>query len=199
MERDTAISTELPRSAKSRVRRAPQRASYRREDVFQLVDELKLGHVGFVEGGEVIIIPLTIWRLGEFLYFHLANKSRLHKLLEAGEQVCISFARCDEWVLAKSAFRHSANYRSAVVFCRGQRVQDPQEFDAVFKAIINDIEPGRWDQVRPPSLQERKGTALMRLTIEEGAFKRRSGAPVDNSADSALPVWSGVKPLCPLA
>ncbi|WP_444911426.1 pyridoxamine 5'-phosphate oxidase family protein [Microbulbifer sp. PAAF003] len=197
MNLHSPISDELPTSAKSRVRRAPKRASYRREDVYKLIDELKLGHVGFIEDGEVIIIPLTIWRLGEFLYFHLANKSRLQKLLEAGEQVCISFARCDEWVLAKSAYHHSANYRSAVLFCRGERVKEQREFDAVFKAIIDDIEPGRWDQVRLPSLQERKGTALMRMTIEEGAFKSRTGAPSDNKEDLALPVWSGVKPVCP--
>ncbi|AWF82512.1 pyridoxamine 5'-phosphate oxidase family protein [Microbulbifer sp. A4B17] len=197
MDLHLPVSDELQTSAKSRIRRAPKRASYRREDVFQLVDELKLGHVGFIENGDVIIIPLTVWRLGEFLYFHLANKSRLQKLLEKGGQICISLARCDEWVLAKSAYHHSANYRSAVLFCCGERVTDQGEFDAAFKAIIDDIEPGRWDQVRPPSLQERKGTALMRLTIKEGAFKSRTGAPSDNNEDLALPVWSGVKPVCP--
>jgi len=196
---DTAINhtQELSTTAKSKVHRAAKRASYQRRDVYQLVDELKLGHVGFVQGGQVIIIPLTLWRRGDFLYFHVANKSRLQKLVDAGETLCISFAQCDEWVLAKSAFHHSANYRSAVLFCRGERVQDPREFDEAFKTIINDIEPGRWEQVRLPSTQERKGTALMRLTIEEGSFKSRCGAPTDNKEDQNLPVWSGVKPACP--
>lgn len=196
---DTAINCtqELSTTAKSKVRRAAKRASYQRRDVYQLVDELKLGHVGFVQSGQVIIIPLTVWRKGDCLYFHVANKSRLQKLVDAGETICISFAQYDEWVLAKSAFHHSANYRSAVLFCRGERVQDTWEFDEVFKTIINDIEPDRWEQVRAPNTQERKGTALMRLNIEEGSFKSRSGAPTDNKEDQSLPVWSGVKPACP--
>ncbi|USD20730.1 pyridoxamine 5'-phosphate oxidase family protein [Microbulbifer variabilis] len=192
-----SAKSELSVTAKSRVRRAAKRASYRREDIYRLVDELKLGHIGFTQDGEVIVIPMTVWRHGDFLYFHVANKSRLQKLLDSGQQVCISFAHYDEWVLAKSAFHHSANYRSAVLFCRGARVQDPEEFDAVFKSIIEDIEPGRWSQVRAPNTQERKGTALMRLTIEEGSFKSRTGAPSDNKEDLDLPVWSGTKPACP--
>ncbi|MCO1336724.1 pyridoxamine 5'-phosphate oxidase family protein [Microbulbifer sp. OS29] len=194
MDRVHSVSGELPTSEKSRVRRGAKRASYRREEIYPLIDELKLGHVGFSENGEAIIIPLTVWRLGCFLYFHVANKSRLQKLIEAGGQVCISFARYDEWVLSKSAFHHSANYRSAVLFCRGERVCGQEEFDAVFKAIINDIEPDRWEQVRAPNLQERKGTALIRLTIEEGAFKSRTGGPSENKEDLTLPVWSGIKP-----
>ncbi|BBM02127.1 pyridoxamine 5'-phosphate oxidase family protein [Microbulbifer sp. GL-2] len=145
-----------------------------------MVDELRLGHVGFTQGGQLIIIPLTVWRKSDFLYFHVTNKSRLQKLVDAGETICISFAQYDEWMLAKSAFHHSANYRSAVLFCRGERVHDFREFDEAFKVIMNDIEPSRWEQVHLPSTQEHKGTALMRLTIEEGSFKSRSGAPTGN-------------------
>ncbi|WP_226643046.1 pyridoxamine 5'-phosphate oxidase family protein [Microbulbifer variabilis] len=192
-----SAKSELSVTQKSRVRRAAKRASYRREDIYRLVDELKLGHIGFIQNGEAIVIPMTVWRHGDFLYFHVANKSRLQKLLDSGQQVCISFARYDEWVLAKSAYHHSANYRSSVLFCRGERVQDSQEFDEVFKSIIEDIEPDRWNQVRSPNPQERKGTALMRLTIEEGSFKSRTGAPSDNKEDLDLPVWSGTKPACP--
>ncbi|MFA0811866.1 pyridoxamine 5'-phosphate oxidase family protein [Microbulbifer epialgicus] len=191
MDTTNHFGPELPATAKSRIRRAAKRASYQREVVYQLVDELKLGHVGFIQNGEVVIIPLTVWRKRDFLYFHVANKSRLQKLVDAGETICISFAQYDEWVLAKSAFHHSANYRSAVLFCRGERVHDSREFDEAFKVIMNDIEPDRWEQVRPPNIQERKGTALMRLTIEEGSFKSRSGAPTDNKEDQSLTVWSG--------
>ena len=187
----------MAHSPRSRIRRGQPRASYRREDVYRLVDDLKLGHIGFVQDGQPVIIPMTLWRVDDHLYFHVANKSRLQRMLEAGREICVSFAECSEWVLAKSAYHHSANYRSAVLYCTGERVVNQQEFDEAFKVVIEQIEPGRWDQVREPSAQERKGTALMKLTINEGAFKSRTGGPNDEKADLDLPVWAGTKPVCP--
>lgn len=195
---DTTLSTELMNtSARSEIRRGKPRASYRREDVYRLIDDLKLGHIGFIRENAPVIIPITFWRVDDHLYFHVANKSRLQKMIECGEEVCVSFAECSEWVMAKSAYHHSANYRSAVLYCSGERVTNPEEFDRVFKVVIEQIEPGRWDQVRPPSPQERKGTALLKLTINEGAFKSRSGDANDDKGDLDLPVWSGTKPVCP--
>jgi uncharacterized protein len=184
-------------SARSLVQRGKPRASYYREDVYRLVDDLKLGHIGFVREGAAVIIPMTFWRVDHHLYFHVANKSRLQKLIESGEEVCLSFAECSEWVMAKSAYHHSANYRSAVLYCSGERVTDNQEFDHIFKVVIEQIEANRWDQLRPPSAQERKGTALMKLTINEGSFKSRTGGANDDKEDLDLPVWSGTKPVCP--
>ncbi len=188
---------QMNRTDRSTVRRVTARASYEYADVLALVDDLKLGHVGFVEQGQVYVIPLTMWRVGRHLYFHSLNKCRLQRLLEQGGEVCVSFAECSEWVLAKSAYHHSANYRSAVVYCRGERVTDPLEFDAVFREVINQLEEGRWDQVRPPSAQERKATALMKLEILDGSYKSRSGGPNEEPEDMALPVWRGTKPVCP--
>jgi len=193
-----ASSTELMNtSARSLIQRGKPRASYRREEVYRLVDDLKLGHIGFVREGAAVIIPMTFWRVEDHLYFHVANKSRLQKMIEAGEETCLSFAECSEWVMAKSAYHHSANYRSAVLYCTGERVTDSEEFDRVFKVIIEQIEPDRWDKVRPPSPQERKGTALMKLTINEGAFKTRTGGANDDKEDLDLPVRSGTKLVCP--
>lgn len=194
MESQFRNSQCLHHTSKSTVRRGAQRARYDKALVYKLIDDLKTGHVGFIQDAQVIIVPMTIWRVQDHLYLHVANKSRLQKLLEAGEQVCISFAECSEWVLAKSAYHHSANYRSCVLFCRGERVMDNEEFDLAFKGIINSIEANRWEKVRPPSVQERKGTALMRLTIDEGAFKSRDGGPNEEKADIALPVWHGTVP-----
>lgn len=195
---DISASEELMNtSSRSQIRRGKPRASYRREDVYRLVDDLKLGHIGFVRDGAPVIIPMTFWRVDDHLYFHVANKSRLQKMIEQGDEVCVSFAECSEWVMAKSAYHHSANYRSAVLYCSGERVTNTEEFDRVFRVVIEQIEPGRWDQVRAPSPQERKGTALLKLTINEGAFKSRSGDANDDKADLDLPVWSGTKPVCP--
>ena len=190
-------AAQMQRSPRSEIRRVSHRASYRYEDALQLVDELKLGHLGFSIDGQVTVIPMTLWRVGRELYFHTMNKSRLQRLLEDGAEVCVSLAECSEWVLAKSAYHHSANYRSAVLYCRGERVTDEAEFDRVFAEVIEQLEPGRWQHVRPPNAKERKATALMKLTIVEGSYKSRSGGPNEEPEDLALPVWHGAVPTCP--
>lgn len=191
------MTVQMKTTDHSKVRRAAKRASYDIDKVVELVNDVKLGHLGFVANERPVIIPITLWAAGEHLYFHVANKSRLQKLLEAGHELCVSVAECNEWVMSKSAYHHSANYRSAVLWCTGERVVDESEFDAAFKSIINDLEAERWDKVRPPSPQERKGTALMKLTINEGAFKQRTGGPNEDPGDLDLPVWNGVMSACP--
>ena len=185
------LSDPLPCSARSRVRQAAKRAQYDRAPIYQLIDRLKTGHIAFVENGEPRSIPITLWRHGDDLFVHGMNKGRLTRHLETGQRVCISFATCQEWVMAKSAYHHSANYESAVVYCRGERVTDPAAFDDAFRAIIEQLQPGRWAHVRPPNRIERKATALIRLRIEEGAYKSRTGGPNEEPEDMALPVWHG--------
>ena len=189
-------NSEFLSSKRSRIRKR-QRASYQRDKAYKLIDDLKLGHMGLICDGQLVVIPMTIWRVGDELFFHCINKSRLQRHLEKGEEVCISFAEATEWVMTKSAFHHSTNYRSAVLFCTGDRVTNPEEFDNAFKVIINQIEQNRWDNVRPPNSKERKATALMRLSIAEGSFKCRDEGPSEEPEDLALPVWHGTKPICP--
>lgn len=179
---------------RSRVKRAAKRASYDRAPAYALIDRLKTAHVAFVEGGEPRIIPITAWRMDDNLYLHTLNGGRLAKRLESGMQLCLSFAVTEEWVMSKSAFHHSANYQSLVLFGTASLVTDEAEFDASFRAIINYIQPGRWDQVRAPNAKERQATALFRIPIEEGAFKSRSGGPSEEPEDLDLPVWHGNLP-----
>ena len=187
-------SSPLACCPRSRVRRAPQRASYEREPAYALIDRLKTAHVAFVEDGEPRIVPLTVWRLGDDLYLHTLNGGRMSQRLVSGALICISFAVTNEWVMTKSAFHHSANYESLVLFGRASQVTDDGEFDAAFRAIINQLEPGRWEQVRAPNTKERKATALFRVPIEEGAFKSRTGGPNDDPEDMDLPIWHGTLP-----
>lgn len=191
MENIPPASAPMSCCPRSRVKRAAQRASYEREPAYRLIDRLKTGHVAFVEDGEPRIIPMTVWRRGDDLYLHTLNGGRLSKRLDAGVPLCISFAVTEEWVMSKSAFHHSANYQSLVLFGRAARVTDDAEFDDAFKTVINQLEPDRWDQVRAPNGKERKATALFRMPIEEGAFKSRSGGPNEEPEDLALPVWHG--------
>ena len=187
-------SSPLSCCPRSRVKRAARRASYERAPAYALIDRLKTAHVGFVEEGEPRIIPITAWRLADDLYLHTLSGGRLAQTLASGQQLCISFAVTNQWVMTKSAFHHSANYESLVLFGRASPVSDDREFDAAFQAIINQIEPGRWEQVRAPNAKERKATALFRIPIEEGAFKSRDGGPGEEPEEMALPVWHGVLP-----
>lgn len=189
----------IPSAKRSTVRRVAERASQDAQTIYDLVDELKLGHIGFVEDGQSIVIPMTMWRVEEHLYFHTLNKSRLQKILESGQEVCVSFAVCSEWVMSKSAYHHSANYRSAVLYCSGKRVTADEDFDHAFSVAINQLEEDRWEKVRPPNETERKATALMKLSILDGSFKSRTGGPNEEPGDLHLPVWNGVKPVCPWA
>lgn len=189
--------SEVAYTEHSKVRRVAKRASYEKSKIYQLVDDLRLGHVGFVVNNRPVVIPLTVWRVDDHLYLHVANKSRIQRLIESGGEVSISFAEYQEWVMSKSAYHHSANYRSAVLYCTGSRVIDDVEFDRAFEVIINQIEEGRWDNVRSPNKLERKATALMKMTINEGSFKARTGGPIEEPEDLSLPVWNGTKPVCP--
>jgi nitroimidazol reductase NimA-like FMN-containing flavoprotein (pyridoxamine 5'-phosphate oxidase superfamily) len=179
---------------RSRIMRAAHRASYSRADIYALIDKLKTGNVAFVENGEPRCIPITVWRYQDNLYLHVLNGGRLSKQLNSGNLLCISFAETTEWVLSKSAYHHSANYHSAVIYGVAESVTDDNEFDAAFATIINQLEVGRWDKVRAPSVKERKATLLFRIPISEGAYKCRSGGPSEDPDDLDLPVWHGTIP-----
>ncbi len=179
---------------RSKVHRGAKRASYDRARVYALIDRLKTGHIAFVEEGEPRCIPITLWRYENDLYVHALNGGRISKVMGSGQLLCISFAVTNEWVLSKSAYHHSANYESAVLYGKAERVTDKQAFNDAFEAVINQFEPGRWDQVREPSNKERKSTALFRIPIEEGSYKARTGGPNEEPEDLSLPVWNGVIP-----
>jgi uncharacterized protein len=207
------ISNKLSFCPRSKVMRAKKRASYDRQQVYELIDQLKTGHLAFVEDGEPRCIPITVWRWQDSLYFHVLQGGRLSRQLGAtdvqkadnnhpegptsGKLLCISFAQTSEWVMSKSAYHHSANYQSAVLFGRATEVTDEVHFDRAFQAIIEQLEPGRWRHIRAPSDKERKATALFCLPIEEGSFKARTGGPNEEPEDMSLAVWHGTLPVMP--
>lgn len=193
-DKPLASSSTLACCPRSQIKRAAHRASYEREPAYALIDRLKTAHVAFVEDGEPRIVPLTVWRLGDDLYLHTLNGGRMSQCLSSGVLLCISFAVTNEWVMTKSAFNHSANYESLVLFGKASQVTNEAEFDGAFRAIINQLEPGRWEQVRAPNAKERNATALFRVPIEEGSFKSRTGGPNEEPGDLELPVWHGTLP-----
>ena len=180
---------------RTQVRRLPKRGAYDRETVFKILDEAFVCHVGFVVDGQPYVIPTNYGRNGDTLYLHGSAASRMLRTLSEGIPVCMTVTLVDGLVLARSAFHHSVNYRSVVVFGKARLVDEPAEKMAALRLFTEHIMKGRWDDIRQPSEQELKGTTVLALPLEEVSAKVRTGGPVDDEEDYALAVWAGVLPL----
>jgi hypothetical protein len=185
----------LSKTAHSTVRRLPQRASYDRQIAHAIIDEALVCHVGFIADQRPVVIPTNHWRVGDTLYFHGSVGSRLAKVMASGAEVCLSIALVDGLVLARSAFHHSMNYRSLVLFGRASAVDDAAAKQAALAALVDKLSAGRSGLVRAPNDKELAITRVACLPIDEGSVKLRAGPPVDDEADLARPVWAGVIPL----
>jgi nitroimidazol reductase NimA-like FMN-containing flavoprotein (pyridoxamine 5'-phosphate oxidase superfamily) len=182
-------------SERTTVKRLPKRGVYDRETVYAILDEGLVCHVGFEFEGQPFVIPTGYCRIGDVLYIHGSAASRMLKTLSAGVPVCVSVTLLDGLVLARSAFHHSMNYRSAVVLGNARMVTDAAEKSAALTAIVDHIVPGRNAEARAPNANELAATSVLALPIEEASAKVRTGPPLDDAEDMSLPVWAGVLPL----
>ncbi|GMQ97676.1 MAG: pyridoxamine 5'-phosphate oxidase family protein [Acidimicrobiia bacterium] len=181
-------------SERSTVKRLPERGTYDQDTINQILDEALICHLAFVTDRGPVVIPTIHARIGRVLYFHGSHASRMLRTTP-GEQVSIAATIVDGIVAARSAFHHSLNYRSVVVFGTPRVVTDKAERRAAFEAITNHVLPGRWDEARHPSDKEDAGTKLLAVDLDEASAKVRSGPPVDDEEDMALGIWAGVIPL----
>jgi nitroimidazol reductase NimA-like FMN-containing flavoprotein (pyridoxamine 5'-phosphate oxidase superfamily) len=142
-----------------------------------------------------VVIPTTHWRHGDRLYWHGSAASRMLETNAAGGEVCLTATLVDGWVLARSGFHHSVNYRSVMCFGVGQPIRDRDEKLAALAGFVDRMFPGRWAQLRPPTEQELKATLVLWMPIEEASAKVRAAPPADDPEDTDWPVWAGVLPL----
>jgi len=177
------------------VRRVPQRGLYERGDIDPILDAGYICHVGFVEGDQPFVIPTIYGRDGDRLFLHGSPGSRLLRVARSGAPLCITVTHLDGLVLARSLFHHSMNYRSAVVFGRGTEVTDPDERLHGLRVLSDQACPGRWEDAREANAEEMRQTMVVAVTIEDVSGKVRTGPPVDDEEDYALPYWAGVLPL----
>ncbi len=175
------------------VRRRSQRGVYDKAQVHAILDEGFVCHVGFVIEGRPHVIPTAYARLDEQIYIHGSPASRLMKGKEV--DVCLTVTLIDGLVLARSAFHTSINYRSVVVLGRARLVTDIDEKRKALRCFTNHVIPGRWEQAKQPLDSELKATSVLSLPLEEVSAKIRTGPPVDDDEDYALPVWGGVVPV----
>lgn len=195
MPDDVATLPAFAPTARSRIRRHPERAHYDRATVFAILDAALMCHVGYVIDGRPYVTPTLFWRDGERLYWHGSSASRMLRTQGAGLPVCVTVSHVDGLVLARSAFRHSLNYRAVMAFGTAALVADDGEKERGFNAFIERLYPGRTAQMRAILPQELKATSLVGMTIEEASAKIRDDGPLDLEMDSAAPCWAGVIPV----
>jgi len=185
----------LTQTARTTLKRLPQRGAFDRESINQILDEGFICHVGFAVDGQPYVIPTGYARAGDRLFIHGSQASRMLRTLGQGIDVCLTVTLIDGLVLARSAFHHSMNYRSVVVFGRATVVDEREEKLSALRALSDHMIPGRWDDVRKPSERELQLTTVLSLPLDEASAKVRTGPPLDDEEDYELPVWAGVIPL----
>lgn len=175
--------------------RVSDRAAYDKETVHAILDAALVAHVGFVDHDWPMVIPMIYARTGDTLYLHGAKAARFTKALGKGVPVCITVTLLDGLVLARSAFHSSVNYRSVVAHGMARLVDDPEEKTLALTLVTDHTAPGRWDETRAMTDKELKSTGVIAVPIEHAAAKVRTGGPVDDDEDYALPIWGGVVPV----
>jgi nitroimidazol reductase NimA-like FMN-containing flavoprotein (pyridoxamine 5'-phosphate oxidase superfamily) len=187
-------SDELRSTSRTKVRRLPARGTFDRATAHAILDEAYLAHVGFVVDGEPRVLPMTYGRDGDVLYLHGAVGNAMLRAA-AGSEVCVTVTLLDGLVLARSAFHHSMNYRSVVLLGTAEKVEDDAEKERAFEVIVEHVVPGRTQVARAANAAELRATTVLRLPIDEGSAKVRTGDAIDDADDLDLPVWAGSVPL----
>lgn len=180
---------------RTRVVREPHRGAYDRETIYKILDEGFVCHVGFAAAEQPFVIPTLYARVGDAIYFHGSAASRMLRGAASGVAVCVTVTLTDGFVLARSVFNHSMNYRSVVALGKATLVDAPAEKLKALHAFTEKILPGRWEDARQPNEKELKATSILRLPLTEVSAKIRSGPVQDDEEDYALPVWAGIVPL----
>ncbi len=181
-------------TGRTRVKRLPKRAAYDRDAIYSILDTALVCHVGFAIDGQPYVIPTLHVRIDDRLYIHGSAASRMLGAAADGTPLAITVTHIDGVVLARSAFHHSVNYRSAVILGIAKLVADPAEKLVVMKGLVDHVAPGRWNHIRHPNQKELAVTSVLSIPIMEASAKLRSGDPLDDEADYALPIWAGQIP-----
>lgn len=177
------------------VRRHAERGVYDMEQIYSILDEGYICDLGFAVDGQPFVIPTAYGRSGNQIYVHGSAASRTVRSLAGGIDVCLAVTLVDGFVLARSAFRHSINYRSVVIMGKARLVTDRTEKMGALRCFTNHLVPGRWEEVRPPNETEMMSTSVLSLPLDEVSAKVRSGPPLDLEDDYSIPVWAGVVPV----
>lgn len=184
-----------PISPRNKVRQLKEKARYEKDTVHQLLDSGLVAHVGFVQDGAPVVVPMIYGREDEIVYLHGARKARVIRLLEQTERICLNVTMLDAIVLARSAFNSSMNYRSVTVFGKPRLLETDDEKLHAMRVISEHTMPGRWDELRAPHDREVRMTGVIAVDVETGSAKISAKMPDDDPEDYDIPVWAGILPL----
>ena len=183
-------------TARTTLRRKPERGAHDLATVHAILDAAFVCHLGITDDdGRPVVLPTTHARVDNRVYVHGSPASRLLRSATRDLDVCLTVTVIDALVLAKSAFHHSVNYRSVVVFGRAHQVRDLDEKRTALHALVEAMQPGRSAGCRPPTDRELLATTVLGLDLDECSAKSRTGGPVDDEDDRMLPHWSGIVPV----
>lgn len=189
------MSETLNPTKRTKLKRIPKRGNYERETIYRILDEAFICHIGFTIDEQPFVIPTSFGRVNDNLLIHGAAASRMMRALSGEIEICFNVTLIDGLVLARSAFHHSMNYRSVVIFGKAKIITDETEKLCALKAFTEHIVPNRWAEVRPPTANELKATTVLSLSLQEASAKIRTGDPKDDPADYQSDIWAGVIPL----
>ena len=183
----------LKTTPRTKMVRNPKRADYDRAVVNEIIDSTPLCHVSYIIDGRPYVTPTLQWREGDFIYWHGSSASRFLRQI-VGKDVCLAVTHFDGFVLARSAFHHSINYRSVMLFGEATKIKDAEK-EQRLQSFVENLIPGRWENLRPMTAKEAKSTTVFSMPIDEGSAKVRTGPPGDDDEDYSLPIWAGVLPI----
>ena len=186
---------ELKRTARTKIRRLPKRGHYDRDTLYAILDAGFVCHLGYAIDKHPYVTPTAFWREGDAVYWHGSSKSKMLLALEKSPEVCLTVTHFDGLVVARSGFHMSVNYRSAMLFGKPHKVTAPEEKLARMEKFVERIYPGHWKNLRPVNKQELKAMSVFGMPIDEAVAKVRTGGPIDEPEDYALPIWAGVVPI----
>ena len=188
--------SDLRRTERTQIGRAPERGSYDRATAYAILDEGLVCHVGLTTDRGPVVIPTTYARDGDDLLIHGSPAATWLRSAGQGTPICVTVTLVDALVLARSAFHHSMNYRSVVAFGVAERIEDEAEKAAALEAFVEHIVPGRSSEIRATTPEEVRRTLVLRLPLDEASVKARSHGVVDDDADYDLTdVWAGLLPI----
>jgi len=180
---------------KTKVRRVPKRGIYDQETIYKILDNDSTCTIGFVHRGVPVVIPTIYGRHENKIYLHGAASSRMIKNLEEGFEMCFCMHRVTGLVLSNSAFHHSMNYESVVVFGKAKKVEGKEANLFALKVVSDQVLKGRWEEVRQPSDKELKATTVLEIEINEASAKVRNEGCNNDKEDYELDIWTGIVPI----
>lgn len=187
--------SQFPITDKTEITRLAKRGDYSKETVYQILDEALFLTVAYNREGQPFQIPTGFCRIDNTIYLHGSVGSFYMRELAKGIPACLSAMLVDGMVLARSAFHHSVNYRSVVVFSNARKVDDKDEMYRSLEVLTNKMCPGRWNDIRLPNEGEWKATMVLAFSIDEASAKVRTGPPKDDEEDYSMDTWAGVQPM----